>query len=85
MLTCKICRIPLTDNSYFLDVEGAMRRKEEYVCPNEEDHGEIVEKRIKNRPKTCPICESSRWIETETQIYKNVKEEIVITCEMICS
>ena len=79
-MNCKICKIPLRDNSYTLDIY----RKEEIVCPYQDDHEEIIEKRLEKYPTQCPICESSWKVEMEVNIYRSLKGKIIISCEHIC-
>ena len=84
-MNCKICRIPLRDDSYYLDIYGTKSKKEEIVCPFDDQHEEIIEKRLKEFPTRCPICDSKSNIETEHRIFKNQKGIITIAIDLICS
>jgi hypothetical protein len=82
-MICKICDIPLIDNSYILDIHGSKVKKEEFVCPNEDNHDIIIEEKIIENPTICPVCKSYATDE-ESRIYKNPKGEVVIAIDLIC-
>jgi len=85
MRICKICKIPLKDNSQYLDIYGSNIRKEECNCPYEDKHEEIVQKRLEKYPTRCPICDSAYNVDTDSRIYKNAKRKITVSIDSVCS